>query len=80
MPRQAPPPAAGVGRRGSRELADDGAGIGVRPFFEYDERRADLDAVAGLAQQLAMRPDRGAGTSTTAFSVSTETSGWSATT
>ncbi len=55
--------------------ADDRAGIGMRTFFERDQRSADLDPVADFCQQMENATRARRGNSTTAFSVSTDTKG-----
>ena len=69
------------GRCRGRELADHGAALGMRAFFEFEQRRANLHALARAGREAWQRaPTVGEGISTTAFSVSTDTNGWSTTT
>ena len=67
-------------RRRLGKFADHRAGFGMRTFLELEQRRTDLDPLARLGQKLGDMPAFGDGISTTAFSVSTDTSGWSTTT
>jgi hypothetical protein len=70
----------GGGRRSRLDLAHDGAGIGLGRVGERDQGRPSLDDVAHGTVQLGDEPGMRGRISTTALSVSTETSGWSATT
>jgi hypothetical protein len=57
------------------ELADNCASVLLGAFGKFDEWHADLHDISLGAKQCAMRPFNGDGISTTALSVSTETSG-----